>query len=70
MNLFLKSCHNKFTDACIDDILYKLSFDKKLIKKCIDESFIGDNWDMDDNTILKEDLELLNQKGIMFYPSI
>jgi hypothetical protein len=71
MKIFKISCINSSTiENCTSDIMENIFINKSLIQSCIDDSFLGTDEDLDDNTILKEDHEKFKNEGIQIWPSI
>lgn len=48
----------------------RTNINKELLNKCITESFSGQDEDIDDNTLLKEDHEKFKNEAIQIWPSI
>ena len=71
MKIFKLTCINSTAiENCTSDMMDKLNINKTLVKNCIDSSFVGDDEDLDDNTILKEDHEKFKNEGIQTWPSV
>ena len=60
----------EFTETCATNSLKKAGIVEKDIKTCMDESVMGSNLNVADNSLLRDERELMIERGIFFYPSL
>ena len=60
----------EISEECSASALHKAHINEDKINRCIKDSFVGDNWAMDDNSILRrERFDFINQ-GVFFSPML
>ena len=73
MILFDENCFKPQVEKdCSKDMMKKINIDHNAIKKCVDDSFMNKNYNYltDDNSILKQEREIIERNGVLFWPSI
>jgi hypothetical protein len=67
---FYQNCYHGFAENCRKEALDKAGVREEEIKKCVDSSVMGENIMVDDNVLLKEELEKWYQEMVFFSPAI
>ncbi|CAG9311672.1 unnamed protein product [Blepharisma stoltei] len=70
---YMKSYNTTCEDmeACTEKFLKDAGIDHKKIKKCMDDSFIGNKRPiLDDNTLLRDEFNTWGKLGLSFYPAL
>jgi len=71
MKFFKENCLNSsFIHECSLEILMGININKTAVELCINESFVGNDENLDDNLILKENHDKFKNEGIQIWPSI
>lgn len=64
-------CDKDFSERCAEKVMKRVKIDAFEIDECIENSFIGQkDYALDDNWMLKREKKLLQNSGIVYYPSI
>lgn len=71
MRVYNQDCAAGYINKdCSYSVLKKININTKDIEKCINESTLGQNVEIDDNSLLNEEKKAWNDYGVPFYPSL
>ena len=68
---YYKMCStNLFSSTCSKDVLKKIGVDVEKIEKCVNDSFEGDDHNVADNKLLRNEVQAWREVNLPYYPSI
>ncbi|OMJ84893.1 hypothetical protein SteCoe_13875 [Stentor coeruleus] len=67
---FKECTNNNFNTKCSESILTNIGIKNTLIQECIDNSVLGSDIKINDNSLLRQEREAMLARGIFFYPSL